>query len=135
MVTRLLIEHIPTAALPLAPRNPCTHSARQVRQIAASIREFCFTNQVLIDEANQLIAGHCRLEAAKLLLVLEHVPAILLNYLSETQVETLLEIQRNSRPRLEEIVAERGWLTSGTLEGARKDYERSRGETRRTDAP
>lgn len=52
MVTGLTIEHIQIAALTPDPRNPRSHPARQVRQIAASIQEFGFTNPVLIDEAN-----------------------------------------------------------------------------------
>ena len=43
------------------PRNPRTHSNKQLRQIANSIEEFGFTNPILIDEANEVIAGHGRL--------------------------------------------------------------------------
>ena len=46
--------------------NSRTHSDEQVAQIAASIREFGFTNPVLIDEHNNLIAGHGRVMAARL---------------------------------------------------------------------
>ena len=41
--------------------NPRTHSKKQVREIAASIQAFGFTNPILIDEGDQLIAGHGRL--------------------------------------------------------------------------
>jgi len=45
--------------------NSRTHSDAQVAQLAASIREFGFTNPVLVDDANNLIAGHGRLLAAR----------------------------------------------------------------------
>jgi ParB-like chromosome segregation protein Spo0J len=45
-------------------RNARTHSAEQVAQIAASIREFGFTNPVLVDEQGTLIAGHGRVLGA-----------------------------------------------------------------------
>ena len=47
--------------------NARTHSRRQVRQIADSIERFGFTNPVLIDDDDEIIAGHGRVEAAKLL--------------------------------------------------------------------
>lgn len=47
--------------------NARTHSAKQIEQIKNSISEFRFTNPLLIDSDNTLIAGHCRLEAAKLM--------------------------------------------------------------------
>ena len=65
-------------------RNPRTHSNEQVAQIAASIREFGFTNPILLDGENGLIAGHGRLAAARLL-GLKMVPCIDLGHLSETQ--------------------------------------------------
>ena len=49
------------------PRNARTHSRKQVKQIAAAIMGFGFTNPVLIDESDQIIAGHGRVAAAKLL--------------------------------------------------------------------
>jgi ParB-like chromosome segregation protein Spo0J len=48
-------------------RNARTHSDQQVAQIATSIREFGFTNPVLIDEKDGIIAGHGRVLAAHLL--------------------------------------------------------------------
>ena len=64
--------------------NSRTHSEEQVSQIAASIREFGFTNYVLIDENNGIIAGHGRVLAAKKL-KLEEVPCIELTGLTEAQ--------------------------------------------------
>jgi ParB-like chromosome segregation protein Spo0J len=65
-------------------RNPRTHSDEQVAQIAASIKEFGFTNPILLDGENGVIAGHGRLAAAKLL-GLKAVPCIELGHLSEAQ--------------------------------------------------
>ena len=44
--------------------NPRTHSKKQIAQIANAIRRFGFTNPVLVDDANGIVAGHCRVEAA-----------------------------------------------------------------------
>ena len=66
------------------PNNARTHSKKQVRQIARSIEKFGFCNPVLIDDAEQIIAGHGRVQAAKLL-GLEAVPTCRLSHLSETE--------------------------------------------------
>ncbi len=65
-------------------RNARTHSEAQVAQIAASIKEFGFTNPVLIDAEDGIIAGHGRVLAAQKLELLE-VPCIRLAYLTENQ--------------------------------------------------
>jgi DNA modification methylase len=65
-------------------RNPRTHSDAQVAQIAASIREFGWTNPVLVDGANGIIAGHGRVLAARKL-GLERVPVIELAHMSAAQ--------------------------------------------------
>ena len=65
-------------------RNARTHSKRQVRQIAASIERFGFTNPVLVSDDGEIIAGHGRVEAAKLL-GWKAVPTIALSHLSETE--------------------------------------------------
>ncbi len=64
--------------------NSRVHDDEQVIQICSSIKEFGFTNPVLIDESNGIIAGHGRLMAAKKL-GLKTVPCILLAGLSEAQ--------------------------------------------------
>jgi ParB-like chromosome segregation protein Spo0J len=64
--------------------NPRTHSDAQVAQIAASIREFGWTNPVLVDGQNGIIAGHGRVLAARKL-GLERVPVIELAHMSEAQ--------------------------------------------------
>jgi hypothetical protein len=58
------IENIPTDQLIPYARNSRTHSDTQISQIVASIQEFGFTNPVLIDENNEIIAGHGRVMAA-----------------------------------------------------------------------
>lgn len=65
-------------------RNARTHSEAQIAQIAGSIKEFGFTNPVLIDKDNGIIAGHGRVAAARKL-NLSQVPCIRLEHLSETQ--------------------------------------------------
>jgi ParB-like chromosome segregation protein Spo0J len=64
-----------------ARRNARTHSRKQVRQIADSIKRFGFTNPVLIDDEGRIVAGHGRVAAAKLL-GLDTVPVLLLASLS-----------------------------------------------------
>ena len=66
--------------------NSRTHSEEQVAQIAASIKEFGFTNPILIDKGNSIIAGHGRIMAAKKL-GMKKVPCIVLADLSETQIK------------------------------------------------
>lgn len=65
-------------------RNARTHDDNQVAQIAGSIREFGFTNPVLIDGEGGIIAGHGRVMAAQKLGLVE-VPAIVLDHLTDTQ--------------------------------------------------
>lgn len=69
--------------------NSRTHSDTQVAQLAASIREFGFTNPVLVDEQNNLIAGHGRLLAARKL-GLDEVPAILVTGLDDRRRRALV---------------------------------------------
>lgn len=71
----LKIEYVPVGDLREYERNARTHDVDQVAQIAASITEFGFTNPVLIDENNELIAGHGRTQAA-ISIGLQEVPAI-----------------------------------------------------------
>ena len=78
------IEHLTLDALIPYARNSRTHSDEQVAQVAASIREFGFTNPVLIDANGGIIAGHGRVMAARKL-GLADVPCIRLAHLSEAQ--------------------------------------------------
>ena len=82
--TAPFIEMMATADLIPYARNTRTHSEAQVAQIAGSIREFGFTNPVMIDAENGIIAGHGRVMAAQKL-GLESVPCIRLDHLTETQ--------------------------------------------------
>jgi ParB-like chromosome segregation protein Spo0J len=78
------IETTPIEKLIPYARNSRTHSDQQVAQVAASIREFGFTNPVLIDSEDGIIAGHGRVMAARKLGLAE-VPCIRLGHLTETQ--------------------------------------------------
>jgi len=69
-------------------RNARDHSTSQIAQISASIRAFGFTNPLLIDENNVLIAGHGRLAAARQLGMAE-LPALVIAGLSETEKQAL----------------------------------------------
>jgi DNA modification methylase len=80
----LEVEHrVPGSLKPYA-RNARRHSKKQIKQIADSIERFGFTNPVLVSDEGQIIAGHGRVEAAKLL-GLETVPTLRLSHLSETE--------------------------------------------------
>tara|TARA_R110001599_G_scaffold271127_3_gene472068 strand:- start:45 stop:1415 length:1371 start_codon:yes stop_codon:yes gene_type:complete len=76
-------------ALTPSARNARTHSKKQVRQIADSIEEFGFTNPVLVDGTDGVIAGHGRIEAARLL-GMESVPTLCLADLTEEQVRAYI---------------------------------------------
>lgn len=80
----LTIKYVPTADLIPYVRNSRTHSDEQVTQVASSIKEFGFTNPILVDGDNGIIAGHGRLLAAKKL-GLGSVPTINLSHMSESQ--------------------------------------------------
>lgn len=78
------VEMVPVAALAPYAGNARTHSAEQVRQICASIREFGFTSPVLIDAENGIVAGHGRVLAAQRL-GMAQVPTVRLGWLTEAQ--------------------------------------------------
>ncbi len=84
MAEQLEIEYKQVEGLIPFVNNSRTHSEEQVNQIASSIREFGFTNPILLDEDNGIIAGHGRLQAARLL-GLDQVPTITLSGLTELQ--------------------------------------------------
>jgi DNA modification methylase len=85
----LQIEQTPIHALQPQDRNARTHSKRQIRQIAASIRQFGFNNPILTDDNLHIIAGHGRVEAAKLLGEAT-VPTLRLSHLSEADKRAYL---------------------------------------------
>ena len=74
----------PLAALRPYDRDARTHSKKQIKQIASSIERFGFTNPVLVSDDGQIVAGHGRVAAAKLLGMVE-VPTIALSHMSEAE--------------------------------------------------
>jgi len=82
----LQIEYKETAKLIPYVNNSRTHSSEQVQQVASSIKEFGFTNPILIDETDGIIAGHGRLMAAQLL-DMQEVPTIRLIGLTKAQTK------------------------------------------------
>jgi DNA modification methylase len=80
------IAYQPIAQLEPNPHNARTHNKHQIRQIAESIRVFGFTNPILVDAENKIVAGHGRVEAAKLL-GMSQVPTIRLESLSAEQIQ------------------------------------------------
>src|SRR6186997_1406936 len=79
----------PVSALIPYARNPRTHSEAQVAQIAASIREFGFTNPIVVDGERGVIAGHGRLLAARKL-GMSDVPTIELGHLTPAQKQAYI---------------------------------------------
>lgn len=80
----LKVKLLPTAGLLPYAKNSRTHSADQLERLAASIKQFGFTNPVLIDDSGTIIAGHARVLAAQQL-GLEKVPTIKLGHLTPDQ--------------------------------------------------
>src|ERR1700720_4527619 len=78
------IERVSVQSLRPYPRNARCHSKAQIKQIAASIERFGFSNPVLIADDGEIVAGHGRIGAAKLLGI-EPVPAVRLSHLSEVE--------------------------------------------------
>lgn len=83
-MTKLAIKYKKTTELTAYAKNSRTHSDAQIAQLVASLREFGFTNPILIDGKNGIIAGHGRLKAAQEL-DYETVPTIELSELTEQQ--------------------------------------------------
>ncbi len=80
----LHIEYLSVASLKPYPRNARTHSAKQLRQIADSIKAFGFTNPLIIDGEAMILAGRGRLAAAKLL-GMDKVPCVRLSSMTPAQ--------------------------------------------------
>jgi len=80
----LTIDYRKTGELIPYINNSRTHSEAQVQQVAASIKEFGFTNPLLIDGQGGIIAGHGRLQAAQMM-GMDEVPTITLEGLTEAQ--------------------------------------------------
>ncbi len=82
----LKVELRPLATLKPAPRNARRHSEKQIEQVAASIRQFGFTNPVIIDADGTIVAGHARFEAARLLRI-KDIPTLALAYLTPAELK------------------------------------------------
>lgn len=89
MIDAPKIEQRSVAKLIPYAANSRTHSDAQVAQIAASIKEFGWTNPILVSGDNSIIAGHGRLMAARKL-DMEEVPVIVLDHLSKAQQRALV---------------------------------------------
>jgi len=85
----LTIRHLPADSIRLDPTNPREHSDKQIRQIATSIRVFGFNVPILIDQKRNVVAGHGRLLACRLLGITE-VPTIRLDHLSADQIRAFM---------------------------------------------
>ena len=83
-MTDLKIEYLPISNLHPYPRNARTHSKKQIKQIADSITQFGFTNPLLIDKDQMILAGHGRLAAAQVL-GMNVVPCVRIDHMSSAQ--------------------------------------------------
>lgn len=84
--TNRQISHLAIGELIPAPQNARIHTRAQVRAIARSIEAFGFNAPILIDRNRQIVAGHGRFEAAKML-GLPQVPVVFLDHLTEVQAK------------------------------------------------
>src|SRR6267142_1508423 len=113
--SRLVVTYRRVGELIPDPRNARTHPKRQIDQIRASIEAFGFTNPILADPEGHIIAGHGRLQAARVMGLTE-VPVIALSGLSEPQKRTLRiadnKIALNAGWDLEILKLELGELAS-----------------------
>jgi DNA modification methylase len=87
--SRLTIRHLPADSIRLDSTNPREHSDKQIRQIATSIRVFGFNVPILVDQKRNVVAGHGRLLACRLL-GLREVPTICLDHLSVHQIRAFM---------------------------------------------
>src|SRR5215470_4640176 len=81
----LQITYKDPARLKPRARNPRAHTAKQIKQIAASIKEFGFISPILIDGNGGIIAGHGRVEAAKLI-SMSDIPTVRVDHLTPAQI-------------------------------------------------
>jgi DNA modification methylase len=98
----LQIEYLAPASLKPYARNARTHSRKQIKQIADSIKTFGFASPVLIDKDDMILAGHGRVEAAKLL-GLKRVPCVRLESLTSEQKKRAFILADNK------VAANAGW--------------------------
>jgi len=84
-----LYKKISTKSLIKYDKNSRTHSDEQINQLVNSINEFGFTNPLLVDENNLIIAGHARLSAATLV-GMDELPCVVLDGLTQSQKKALV---------------------------------------------
>src|SRR5262245_4912966 len=92
MASLVIIEKVESVAIETLrphPKNARTHNAAQIKQLAKSIEKFGFVIPVLVDDQMTIIAGHGRVEAAKLL-KLESVPAARVSHLTAQEKRAFL---------------------------------------------
>ena len=118
-MARADVELIAISDLKPWARNARTHSKKQVRQIAESIETFGFTNPVLIDERRTILAGHGRVEAARLL-GRDEVPCLRLDDMSEDEKRAYVladnKLALNAGWDEDLLAAELGALVSADLD-------------------
>jgi DNA modification methylase len=88
-IPALPIEQIPIGLLRPNPRNPRTHSKKQIGKIAASMGAFGFVGAIVVDNDNTILAGHGRFEAAKLA-GYKKVPVVRIGHLSPAQMRAYM---------------------------------------------
>jgi len=85
----LTVEQRPIADLKKNRRNARTHSKKQIRQVADSIKEFGLVSPIIITTDGRIIAGHCKYEAA-ILHGMSEVPTICIDHLNESQIRAYM---------------------------------------------
>ena len=89
MPTKLTVNYLPVSFLKPNPQNPRKHNDRQIRLLAKSIKAVGFNVPILVDRDQNVIAGHGRILAARLLGI-EEVPTIRLDHLTEEQAKAFM---------------------------------------------
>ena len=89
MSTKLTVTYLAVSSLKPNPKNPRKHNARQIRLLAKSIRAVGFNVPVLVDQDHNVIAGHGRILAARLL-GMQEVPTIRLDHLTQAQATAFM---------------------------------------------
>ena len=82
------IEYLKTSSIKPYEKNAKKHDKKQVENVAESIKQFGFVQPVVVDKNNNIIIGHCRLEAAKKL-HFDEVPCVMVDDLTDVQVKKL----------------------------------------------
>jgi len=115
----LQVEYVPLASVRGYERNARTQSVAQLAELVASIKEFGFTNPLLVDGQGEIIAGHGRLAAAKKL-GMTTIPVITLRGLSAERVKALRladnQLALNSGWNLDLLAAELEELKSAEFD-------------------